>query len=151
MKNMVHPLEGGDRDQIKAVAAGQCEVTVVNTYYLGKMLKGRDRVHRKAAKNVKVFWPNQQDRGAHVNVSGAGLVKHSRNRVNAAKLLEFLVSDEAQRWYADVNHEYPVIADVPPSDLLQSWGEFKSDGLNLTQLGENNAAAVKVMDRAGWK
>ena len=108
-------------------------------------------LQRRAAKKVEIFWPNQDDRGAHVNVSGAGVVAASQNRDNAVKLLEYLVSPEAQGWYARVNFEYPVHADVKPSRLLRQWGEFKADQLNLTELGENNPIAVKVMDRAGWK
>jgi iron(III) transport system substrate-binding protein len=100
---------------------------------------------------MALFWPNQDGRGAHVNISGAGISKYSHNRENAIKLLEFLVSPEAQDWYARVNYEYPVNAEVKPSGLLASWGSFKADGLNLSKLGELNAEAVKTMDRAGWK
>lgn len=149
--NFARSPKGGDRDQIKAVAAGQCDIAIANTYYLGKMLKGKDKNQRKAAKMLSVFWPNQNDRGTHVNVSGAGITVAAKNKDNAIKLLEFLVSEESQAWYAKVNQEYPVREGVEVSKLLEKFGDFKADQLNLTALGENNPLAVKIMDRAGWK
>jgi iron(III) transport system substrate-binding protein len=150
--NMARPPMGGDRDQIKAAAAGQCDVAVANTYYYGKMLENKqDKTQYQAAKKMAIFWPNQAGRGAHVNISGAGISKYSRNRENAIKLLEFLLSPAAQDWYARVNYEYPVNPEVKPSGLLASWGSFKADTLNLSKLGELNPEAVKIMDRAGWK
>ncbi len=151
VKNFARSPKGGDRDQIKAVAAGQCDIAIANTYYLGKMLKGKDKDQRRAAKMVSVFWPNQENRGAHVNVSGAGITTAAKNKENAIKLLEFLVNDESQAWYAKVNHEYPIRKDVVTSKLLKKLGDFKADQINLTLLGENNPLAVKIMDRAGWK
>lgn len=149
--NFARKPQGGDRDQIKAVAAGKCDIAVVNTYYLAKMLNGKDTSQRKAAEMVSVFWPNQDDRGAHVNVSGIGITKSSRNTKNANKLIEFMLSEESQSWYAETNNEYPVIANVEPSDTLKSWGNFKSDSLNLSKLGELNAEAVRIMDKANWR
>jgi iron(III) transport system substrate-binding protein len=149
--NFARPPAGGDRDQIMAVAAGQCDVALVNTYYLGGMLRSDDRAQREAAGNVTIFWPNQEGRGAHVNVSGAGVTRAARNRDNAVRLLEFLVGDEAQRWYADVNNEYPVRPGTEWSPMLESWGAFEADSLNLDALGKHNAEAVRVMDRAGWR
>ena len=150
--NMARPPMGGDRDQIKAAAAGQCDIAVANTYYYAKMLENKkDQAQYQAAKKMAIFWPNQAGRGAHVNISGAGISKYSRNRENAIKLLEFLLSPEAQDWYASVNYEYPVNPEVKPSGLLGSWGAFKADTLNLSKLGELNTEAVKTMDRAGWK
>lgn len=150
--NMARPPVGGDRDQIKAVAAGQCDVTLANTYYYGMMLNSdQSSEDYKAAKKLEIFWPNQSDRGAHVNVSGAGIAKYAPNRSNAIKLLEFLLSKESQQWYAEVNYEYPVRSDVESSELLKKWGEFKSDNINLTQLGINNIQAVKIMDKVGWR
>ena len=98
-----------------------------------------------------VFWPNQDGRGAHVNVSGAGVTRAAKNKASAIRLLEFLVSDASQKWYAEVNNEYPVKSGVGWNDTVQSWGQFKADGVNLGRLGELNNAAVKLMDRAGWK
>jgi iron(III) transport system substrate-binding protein len=105
----------------------------------------------QAASKVSVIWPNQEDRGTHVNVSGAGVLKTAPNRSNAVKLIEFLASDTAQKLYAEVNFEYPVKETIELHPILQSWGAFKADTLPLSKLGENNSAAVKLMDRAGWK
>jgi len=149
--NLGQPPRGGDRDQIRAVASGQCDVAIANTYYLGTMVAGDGEADRAAAAKVAIFWPNQQGRGTHVNVSGAALTRYASNRDEAVQLLEFMVSEEAQRWYAEVNHEYPVVAGIEPSALLASWGTFKSDSVNLAALGRNNAAAVRLMDRAGWR
>lgn len=151
VKNFARPPKGGDRDQIKAVAAGQCDVAVVNTYYLGVMLSSGTDDERAAAEKVAVFWPNQDGRGTHVNVSGAGVTAHAKHRENAIKLIEFLASPEVQSWYARVNHEYPVVDGVESSDLLKDWGEFKADNINLTELGRLNADALRLMDRAGWR
>ena len=151
VKNFARPPRGGDRDQIKAVAAGQCDVAVVNTYYLGVMLSGGKADERAAGEKVAVYWPNQKGRGAHVNVSGAGVTAHARHRDNAIKLIEFLATPQVQSWYARVNHEYPVVDGVESSKLLNSWGEFKADTINLTELGRLNADALRLMDRAGWR
>ncbi len=142
---------GGDRDQVLAAAAGQCDIAIANTYYLGTMLNDADPAQREAAAKMTVFWPNQEGRGTHVNVSGIGLTAAARHRDNAVRLMEYLVSKEAQRWYAEANHEYPVRAGVAWSDTLQAWGRFRADPLNMGQLGEHNAEAVKLMDRAGWR
>lgn len=151
VKNFARPPEGGDRDQIKAAAAGQCDIAIANTYYYGQMLSGEEAEDKAAAEKVAIFWPNQQDRGTHINISGAAVTKVAKNKDNAIKLMEFLVSDESQKWYAEANQEYPVKAGVAPSEMLKGWGEFKADSLNLTELGKHNAAAVKIMDKAGWK
>jgi iron(III) transport system substrate-binding protein len=149
--NFARPPKGGDRDQIKAAAAGQCDIAIANTYYAGAMLSGKDEEQKAAAEKMGLFWPNQQGRGTHVNVSGIGMTTAAKNSGNAIKLMEYLVGEDAQKWYAEVNHEYPVRAGVPWSDILKSWGEFKSDTLNLSRLGELNGDAVRLMDRAGWK
>jgi iron(III) transport system substrate-binding protein len=149
--NLARPPKGGDRDQIKAAAAGECDVAIANTYYLAGMLTSGDPDQIKAAERVGVFWPNQEGRGVHVNVSGAAVTRSAAHKEAAVKLIEFLASPESQQWYAEVNGEYPVRPDVPASELLASWGEFKADGLNLARLGELNADAVRLMDRSGWK
>ena len=152
VNNFARPPKGGDRDQIKAAAAGQCDIAIANTYYYGNMLSNtKDAAQFEAANKMAIFWPNQSDRGAHVNVSGAGISRYSKNKQEAIRLLEFLVSEEAQSWYASVNHEYPVSRNAALSELVASWGTFESDLLNLSRLGEQNAEAVKIMDRAGWK
>lgn len=149
--NFARPPKGGDRDQIKAVAAGQCDVAIANTYYYAEMLKSDDATERDAAGRVAVFWPDQQGRGVHVNISGAGIVTSARNVANARRLIEFLVSPEAQAWYAGNNQEYPVRADVPVSPTLKALGDYKADEVGMGKLGANNARAVKLMDRAGWR
>ncbi|HEX5677492.1 MAG TPA: Fe(3+) ABC transporter substrate-binding protein [Alcanivorax sp.] len=149
--NMARDPVGGDRDQIKALAAGECDLAVVNTYYLGSMQGGDDANAREIANQVAVFWPNQEGRGAHINISGAGVAANAPHPDNAVRLIEFLVNDQSQQWYAETNYEYPVRGDVPVSDVLREWGEFKQDDLPLVKLGEHNADALKLMDRAGWK
>lgn len=151
VKNFARPPRGGDRDQIKAAVAGQCDIAVANTYYLAGMLTGSDPKQRGIAEQMAVFWPNQDGRGTHVNVSGAALIKASRNRENAIRLIEFLTSDASQQWYAEVNGEYPIRKGIKVSKTLEKWGEFKADDLNLSRLGENNPEAVMLMDRAGWR
>ncbi len=151
VSNLAKPPRGGDRDQIKAAAAGQCKLAIANTYYLAGMLNSDDPAEREAAAKMGVFWPNQNGRGSHVNISGAALTKSAKNRDNAVKLIEFLSSDEAQQWYAEVNGEYPIVEGIASSGLLQQWGEFKADPLNMSVLGENNMEALKLMDRAGWQ
>ena len=149
--NLAKPPQGGDRDQIKAAAAGQCDVAIANTYYLAGMLASADAAERAAAQQMGVFWPNQDGRGVHVNVSGAAVTKAARHKGEAVALIEFMAGPEAQAWYAQSNGEYPVVAGVPVSDTLAAWGTFKADDLNLSRLGDLNADATRLMDRAGWK
>lgn len=149
--NFARPPKGGDRDQIKGAAAGQCDIAIANTYYLAGMLTSKDEAQKAAAQKVAVFWPNQNGRGAHVNVSGAALTKSSKNTKEAVSLVEFLVKADSQKWYAEVNGEYPVLEGVGVSTTLAEWGTFKADTLNLSKLGELNGEALMLMDRAGWK
>jgi len=150
--NFARKPQGGDRDQIKAAAAGECDLAIANTYYLARMLQStKDDGQRQAAEKLAVFWPNQNGRGAHVNVSGVGLTRASKNRQNAIKLLEFMVTDESQQWYAQVNNEYPVKQGVALSAVVKGFGSFKADHVNLSRLGINNRAAVMLMDQAGWQ
>lgn len=152
VKNFARKPAGGDRDQIRAAAAGECDIAIANTYYLARMRNAEaGSADREAAKAVAVLWPNQGGRGVHVNVSGAGVTNAAPNRDNAIRLLEFLVTDEAQGWYARVNNEYPVKQGVPWSSAVREMGRFKADDLNLALLGSNNALAVKLMDQAGWQ
>lgn len=134
-----------DTKLLEAMAAGQCDVGLVNTYYLAQ-LKAKE-----AGFPVALFWPNQKDRGVHVNISGAGVTRHAKHREAAIKLIEFLGSPEAQNLYADVNYEYPANPAVKPSTLLAGWGSFKADPVDVAAAGELQATAVKLMDRAGWK
>ena len=150
VENMARKPQGGDRDQIRAVAAGECDIAVANTYYYGAMQNGSD-TDREAADAVRLVWPNQDERGAHVNVSGAGMVAASDKAQAVTQLLEFLTTEASQEWYAQVNNEFPVRPGVPASETLAKWGEFKADDLNLSRLGELNPQAVRLMDRAGWQ
>ena len=151
--NMARRPQGNDRAQVMAVAAGVCDIAVINSYYMGRMLTNQKEAdQQQAAQQVAIFIPNQSDRGAHINVSGIGIVAGSRNRENAQKLMEFLAGDEAQRWYASANHEYPVKQGIPVSSTVNAWGyPFNMDKLMVSALGENNTEAVKIFDRAGWK
>ena len=150
VENMARTPQGGDRDQIRAVAAGEGDVAVVNHYYLARMINGND-ADRAAAAKVRVIFPNQKNRGTHVNVSGAGVVKSAPNRENAVKFIEFLASNEAQQKFASGNEEYPVAVGITTTPTLKSFGQYKADTLNASKLGTNNSEAVRVMDRAGWR
>lgn len=147
VENMARPPQGGDTDQVNAVAAGECDVTVVNHYYLVRMLKADPSLGDK----VGVYFPNQDGRGTHVNVSGAGRTKHAPHPENAMKFLEFLVTPAAQKVFSDGNHEFPVVAGVEVGPILAEWQGFKQDSVNVAVLGENNPAAVEIMDRVGWR
>lgn len=149
--NLAKSPSGGDRDQIKAVATGQCDLALANTYYYAQMLYGGDATQKSAAQKVGIFFPNQQDRGTHINISGAGVTASAPNKANAIKLLEYMVLDDAQRWYSTTNGEYPVKPSIPVADQLQAWGRFKTDALNLSLLGKYNQAALMIMDKVGWK
>ncbi len=149
--NLARKPQGGDRDQLKAVAAGECDLAISNTYYLAGMLQSKNEEDRAVAQKIGVFWPNQQGRGAHVNVSGAGIAKHAKNKESAQKLLEFLASDKAQKIYAEVVGEYPVKPSIEPSAVLAGFGNFKADTLKLAELQRHNAAAVRITDRVGWR
>lgn len=149
--NFARKPAGGDTDQLRAAAAGLCDIAIANTYYFGRLVNSDKEKDQKVANSLGVFWPNQADRGAHINVSGAGVTRYASHPEAAERLLEFLVSADSQTWYAEVNNEYPVVADAKTSATLKSFGEFRGDGLNLTFLGENNRAAVQLMDRAGWR
>ena len=150
VNNFARAPAGGDRDQIKAVAAGQCDVALANTYYYAQMLYGKDAAQKAAASKVGLFWPNQNNRGTHINISGAGVTTSAKNKENAIKLLEYMVLDDAQRWYSSTNGEFPVKPGTTASPELQSWGNFKRDPVNLSVLGKINAQAGLLMDKAGW-
>ncbi|RAZ67066.1 Fe(3+) ABC transporter substrate-binding protein [Planococcus maitriensis] len=151
VENFARDPEGGDRDQAKAIAAGVGDVAIMNTYYFGQMLNSEDPEEVKVAEGLDVFFPNQDTTGTHVNVSGAGVVKSAKNQENAIKLLEFLSAPEAQETFASVNYEYPVNEAVEPSELLQSWGDFKEQDISMSALGENNAKAILLFNEVGWK
>jgi len=150
-KNMVRPPQGSDRDQIRAVAAGLADVALANTYYLGLLEISEDQKDRDAAAAVRVFFPNQEGRGAHVNISGAGIVKSSKKAALAAQFLEFLLSDEIQSLYAVETFEYPVSETAKWSATQEKWGKFKSDEVAFSVLGDRNAEAVRLFNQAGWE
>ncbi|MEM1186762.1 MAG: Fe(3+) ABC transporter substrate-binding protein [Planctomycetota bacterium] len=149
--NLARTPQGGDRDQIRAVAAGEGDVAIVNHYYLARMLDGSNATDRAVAESVRVIFPNQDGRGTHVNVCGAGVVTHAPNRENAVRFLEYLATADAQRAIAAGNYEYPVVADAAPVAVVQGFGEFEADDVVVSEYGSNNAEAVMIMDRVGWR
>ncbi len=150
-RNMARPPQGNDRDQMRAVAAGLADVAIVNTYYLGLMHHSPDPRDRQIAEQLRVFFPNQDGRGIHMNVSGGGVTRASSRPETAQKFLEFLVSEDAQNTFPLTTSEFPVVPGIPLSDLQQSWGGFTADPLNLGTLGELNPAAVRLFNRSGWE
>lgn len=149
--NMARDPRGNDRDQIRAAASGEADVAIANTYYIGRFVNSGDPADKKIAQSVGIFFPNQHDRGTHINISAAGVTKSAKNKENAIKLLEFLLSEQAQSSFANANSEYPINAAVKPSQLVQSWGVFNEDTLPLTEIGENQTKAVELLQKAGWK
>lgn len=145
VNNLATAPFSNDTKTMKAVAAGQCDVAIVNTYYFGRLQKKDPGV------KLALFWPNQSDRGVHVNISGAGVTRYSNNKIEALKLVEWLSGDEAQRIFAGLNLEYPANAGVAADDIVVAWGSFKPDQLNVEKAGELQAAAVKLMDRVNYK
>ena len=150
-KNMARPPQGSDRDQVRAVAAGLADVAIVNTYYIGILETAEEQKDRDAAAAVKIFFPNQDGRGTHVNISGLGVVKASKKAVLANQFIDFLLSEEVQAQYSKNTFEYPVVDGVPLSERQQRWGEFKADNVNFSVLGDLNAEALKVFNEAGWE
>lgn len=149
--NLAREPKGGDRDQIKAIAAGEGLIAVSNTYYIGLMLNSPKEEDVQAAKQIKVLFPNQDSYGTHVNISGMAMTKSSKNKAEAVKFMEFLVTPEAQEILTGINYEYPINKDVKPSQTIADFGEFKEDKLSLNTIGENQKAAAMLTDKAGWK
>jgi len=150
--NFARGPKGGDTDQIKAVAAGECGVTISNTYYLARLMRSTKPDDQAAMNAVGIVWPNQASWGTHVNVSGAGVLKHAPHRDAAIKFMEYLASDQAQAYFADGNNEWPVVkGSVQANATLVAMGTFKSDTLPIGDLAKTTVAAQKVFDRAGWK
>lgn len=142
--NLAQKPQGGDRDQVKAIKEGICDYALGNSYYFGKMLE--DEKQRSWAEAVYINFPHQKAQGTHVNISGVAIAKHAPNKENAVKLVEYLSGDKAQKLYAELNHEYPVKADIKPSDLVQSWGTFNADSIPLEKIAENYDKALKLID-----
>jgi iron(III) transport system substrate-binding protein len=150
--NFARGPKGGDTDQIKAVAAGECGVTISNTYYLARMMRSTKADDQQAMNAVGIVWPNQASWGTHVNVSGAGVLKNAPNKANAVRFMEYLASNEAQAYFADGNNEWPVVkGSVAANPTLAAMGTFKPDALPIGDLAKTTVAAQKVFDRAGWK
>ena len=149
--NMARSPRGSDRDQARAVASGLADVAIMNTYYLGVMANSSDKKDQDVVKKIAVFFPNQKGRGTHINVSGAGITKSSKNKEEALKFLEFLTNENSQKVFSSANYEYPLKINEHNSTILKSWGQFKYDPLSLSVLGEKNTQAVKIFDRAGWE
>lgn len=149
--NLARAPKGGDTDQLMAVAAGECDIAVANTYYYVRLLKSSKPADRAAAEKLGVVFPNQKNRGTHVNVSGAGVARHAPHRDAAIKFLEYLASPEAQAYFANGNNEYPVVGAVKGNPELAALGDFRKDTVNVSLFGRNQGAAQQAYDRAGWK
>ncbi len=150
--NLARKPQGNDRAQVKAIWQGECDVALINTYYLGKMRHNeKEPVQKEWAAAIDVVFPNQGDRGTHVNISGAGVAKHAKNRENAIRLIEYLSSNKAQAYYASSNYEYPVKPGVPWDAEVESWGKFKADDTDLWRIAELVPRAIIIYDRAGYR
>ncbi len=145
VNNLATDVFPDDTKLMEAIAAGQCDVGIVNTYYFGRLSE------KKPNLPLALFWPNQKNSGVHVNVSGAGVVKHSKNEKGAVQLLEWFSSEKGQRMFADLNMEYPANPAYKPDPVVASWGEFKHNLINVAKAGELQAAAVRLMDRVRYK
>ena len=144
--NFARQPQGNDTSQIEDVAAGVADLTIANTYYVARYADNSEVFEK-----IGIFFPNQEDRGTHVNISGAGLLKNAPNKENAIAFLEYLASPEAQEFFALGNNEYPVVEGTPVNPVVEGFGDFKDDTTNVSSYGKNNAAAVKIMDLSGWK
>lgn len=149
--NMARAPKGGDRDQAKAIVAGEGDVAIMNTYYVGLLLNSKDPEEVKVGKSIGVFFPNQATTGTHLNVSGAGLIKDSKNKENAVKLIEYLSGKEAQAQVSKENFEYPVNPAAQKAELLTTWGDFKTQQIDFAKLGTNNPKAIEIYNKVGWK
>ncbi len=150
--NLARQPKGGDTDQIKAVAAGECSIALSNTYYIARMIKSDKAEERAVMEKLRVVWPNTDGRGVHMNVSGGGVLKHAPNKENAIKFMEYLASDEAQGYFANGNNEWPVVATAKVKNAaLDSLGTFKPDPINMLALGKNQRQAQEIVNRVGYK
>lgn len=152
VQNFARAPKGGDTDQIKAVAAGECGVALANSYYLARMLRSDKPEDKKVMENVTVIWPNQKTSGAHMNISGGGMLKTAPNKESAVKFLEYLASNQAQVYFADGNNEWPVVASVKTNNPgLAAMGKFKADTVKVGDMAAKQAQVQKIYDRAGWR
>jgi len=149
--NLARKPDGGDREQAKAIFAGECDLALGNTYYVGQMQTSEKNPEQKEwAASIKVLFPNANDRGTHVNISGMALAKNSPNKENAVKLMEFLASDKGQTLYGEQVFEYPVEPGIKPSEIVQGWGTLKPDPLPLADIAKNRKAASELVDKIGF-
>jgi iron(III) transport system substrate-binding protein len=146
--NLARKPQGGDRDQIKAIHAGECDIAIGNSYYYGNMLN--DENQREAAESVRLVFPNNDGRGTHINISGIALTKSAPNREDALRLMEFLATPEAQRIYAEANTEYPANPSVEPAGIVAEWGEINPDSLSLQEIADYRNTAVRMVDRVDY-
>ena len=150
-KNMARKPRGNDRDQARAVASGVADLAIINTYYLGLLANSSDKADREVAEKLNIFFPNQNGRGTHINVSGVAVTKSSKNKKEAIRFIEFLTEEDNQRIFSEANYEYPLDYNNSKSKIHLKWGRFKADSIDLSILGKNNAEAVKIFDLAGWE
>ena len=150
--NLSRRPQGNDRAQVKAIFEGQCDISIINNYYFGKLKYSEDPSQREWAKSVRLIFPNQgeEERGAHINISGGGVAKYSKNKNEAVALLEFLSKAQSQKMYGEINFEYPVNPSVETTEELKSWGSFKSDSLPIIAIAQKAYEAQKIIDRVGW-
>ena len=153
VENFARDPKGSDRDQVKAIASGQGDIAIVNSYYIGLLLSSDKEEEINAGESISVFFPNQgpNGRGSHINVSGIGLAMNSPNKENALELINYLISDEAQKTYVSNSFEYSVNPNIEPDEIVQKWGEFKRDSLDLNMLGKYRKDAIRIFDKTGWK
>ena len=153
VENFARDPKGSDRDQVKAIASGQGDIAIVNSYYIGLLLSSDKEEEINAGESISVFFPNQgpNGRGSHINVSGIGLAMNSPNKENALELINYLISDEAQKTYVSNSFEYSVNPNIKPDEIVQKWGEFKRDSLDLNMLGKYRKDAIRIFDKTGWK
>ena len=148
--NLARRPQGNDRAQVKAIYEGVCDLAIINNYYYGKLRYSNNPDQQKWAKSVKLIFPNQGNRGTHVNISGGGVAKYSKNKGEAVKFLEFLTSEKAQRLYGTINFEYPVNKNVATTEELASWGAFREDEMPIARIADLAPDAQKIIDRVGW-
>lgn len=151
VNNFARSPQGGDTDQIKAVAAGLCDIAIANHYYLARLMQSDSAEDQEVASQVDMYFPTEEYGGTHVNISGAGVAANSPNEENAIRFIEYLATEEAQQYYALANNEFPVLTGMDLPIILNQFGDFDTDGVNVAMYGINNPVAIRVMDRAGWR
>ncbi|CZE47359.1 Fe(3+) ABC transporter substrate-binding protein [Campylobacter geochelonis] len=151
VKNFARSPKGNDRDQAKAIVAGEGEIAIMNSYYIGRMSVSKDPVEQEVYKTLRIFFPNQNDGGTHINLSGAGITKYSKNYDEAAKFIEFLTTTKAQELFVNNNFEFPTNPSVKLPKVMKDWGEFKASKIDFDEIGKNLVKAQEIADKANWK